>query len=259
VWIFELPILTDPGSSFYVSPPLESPWTYAGEIVAISFLVLGAALAYLWPTQTSLASRLYIHISAVVFILEGTIAIPLARTAILTSDESMSRISALVLIALGAAVLLLVQRNLFFLLQQFWELFTWSERMALFATIQVPGLILLGTIFWFNGFPAGTYAAAITLVVLFMPAALYARRTIYERVTTHSVTGATVVIAIIAGAGIAASIWFFGSPLLERPRHAVTWSAQRGLALQPHAEIFRQQLRDPEGEKIEQPAIRWSN
>lgn len=259
VLVVDVPVLTNPGSPFYTSPPLESPWTYSGEIVAVSFLVLGAALVYLWPTRTSLASRLYIHLSAIVFVLTGTIGITLARTDLLSSGESMPRASALVLIALGAAVLVAIQRSLLIVLQQFWDLDTWAQRTVLFATVELPGLSVIGTIFWFNQFTAGSLAAAIAVIPLFVTTALYSPRTIYERVTTHSLTRANVLIVILAAGSIAASVWLFGSAIVERPRRAVTWSSDRGAALQTHAEIFRQQLRDPEGKRNEEPVIRWSN
>lgn len=260
VVILDLPVLTDPSSPFYTSPPLESPWTYSAVIAAAFFLLLGAALVYIWPTRTSLASRLYIHISAIVFVLKGTIGTILARTELLSTGEIVSRAVALVLIALGAAILIAIQRSLFIVLQQFWDLDTWTERVALFASVELPGLILIGTIFWFNGFQAGTLAAAITIIPLFVTAAPYSPRTIYERVTTHSLARASILILLIAGSSIAASIWFFGSNLIELPRRAVTWASERGVAVQTHAEIFRQQLRDPEGKKLDdEPMIRWSN
>lgn len=257
VWILDIAVLTDPGSPFYVSPPLESPWVYATLVVAVSFLILGAALVYLWPTDSTLASRLYIHLSAVVFILKGTIGIPLARTEILSNGEYISIPVAVGIIALGAITLLAVQRSLMVLLQQFWDLFSWKERSSLFTIIELPGLLVLGVLFWFNEFRGGAAAVMLAAIVLFLGTIRYSRRTIYERVSTHTAGRAAVVLWLLVTVSIGATVWFFGSPIIERPRHALTWSSQRGAALQSHGEILQQQLRDP-AQLEEEPVIRWS-
>ncbi len=257
VWIVDIAVLTDPGSPFYVSPPLDAPWIYATHIVAVSFLVLGAALVYLWPTQSTLASRMYVHLSAILFILKGTIAIPLERTEILKRADHITIVAAVAIITLGAITLLAVQRSLLVLLQQFWDLFTWRERIALFAIVELPGLLLLAIVYWFNAFVGGAAAVLLTAIVLIVGTLRYSRRTIYERVRTHTIVRATVVLWILATAGITVTAWFFGAPLIERPRHALTWSATRGVALQSHSEILQQQLRDP-AKLDDEPAIRWS-
>lgn len=258
VWIIDIPVLTDPSSAFYVSPPLESLWSHAGAIVAIACLGLAVALIYLWPTETSLASRLFVHITAIVLVLEGAVALPLARTDLLRNEEGMSRLMAIALAGLALVISIAIQRSLLVVLQQFWDLHTATERLGLFAALQLPGIVLLATLFWFNGFPAGTVAAPIVLLALVIATVRFFPRTIYERVTTHRVTRAATLIAILGGACIAGSIWAFGFEMIDRPRHAFTWSAQRGPALQSHAEILREQLRDPESVE-EKPVIRWSN
>lgn len=258
VWLVDIPVLSDPSSPFFVSPPLESLWTRSGEIVSISFLVLGTALIYLWPTRTSLASRLYIHISTIVFVTVGSIGTLLARTDLLRDDDAISLIAAAVLIAVSLAILIATQRSMFVILQQFWTLHALSERLGLFAALQLPGIALLSLLFWLNGFTVGAFAAAIALVPLLVGTIRYSPGTIYERVTTHSVSRASVVIAMLAALSIGGSVWLFGLDMIDRERRAFTWSPQRGPALQTHEEIFRQQLRAPETLDHD-PVIRWSN
>lgn len=258
VLIVDLPVLTDPRSPFYVSPPLRGPWESAGEIVAGSSFLLAAALVFFWPTRTTLASRLFVHILAIVLLVKGTIGGMLARTDLLRSGMETSQLSAMVAIVLGAALLIGAQRRLLLVLQQFWNLHDWTERAGLFATLELPGLLVLAIIFWFNRFPGGAVAAAIAVVPLIVVQLLYSRRSSYERVTTHMLGGAIAAIAVMVAAGIGGSVWLFGSDLLEMPRRALTWSSERGLAMQTHDAIFREQLRDPEATDDEEPKIRWS-
>lgn len=255
VVILDIPVLTNPTSPFYVSPPLGPPWIWSGEIVAGTFLALSAALVFLWPTRSTLASRLFVHVLAIVLVLEGTIASSLVYTDILTTSIVRSRVLAAISLVLALVLLVAVQRRLLVVFQQFWETRELGVRITLFTILELPGLALLAGVFWFGEFRLGAVAALATTLPLLIAQLFHSSRPAYERVTAHRLTAATIVVTILALAGIGGSIWAFGSDLIDLPRRALTWSKDSGFEVKTHETIFHEQLRD---RKENEMLIRWS-
>lgn len=257
VLILDLAPLANGTSAFYVSPPLGSPWTHAPELVATAALILASGIVLLWPTRITLASRLFAHLLAIVIAIKGALA--MVAEDVTAASEPGARFVAIGLGIAALVVIVIAQRRLLVVLQQFWTLEGVTERLALFAILQLPGLLALGLAYWWSGYLPGSIAAAGAFLVAVVVQLRYARRTIYERVRTHELTGAAIATILMASFGLGASILVFGSPLIpDADRRALSWAPTRGFALQLHEEIFREQLREPESRKAVEPVIRWS-
>jgi hypothetical protein len=259
VVIVDLPFARDPASEFFVSPPLGAPFSHAAAITVAGFALLSIAFVFFWPTREALSSRLLIHLCALVAVMVGVIGRALSETSLLSEPGTQfPRGVAIGVLAAGVILLMIVQRRMMVILQQFWTLQRWSRRLMILVTLQIPGLTIWAILAWAHGYLSGVVAAVITLVTLLVTQMLYEPRLRHEPVQGHSLRAGAITLAIVVAITGGAALWLFGSEILGRPRAAVTWSAERGLRYQPTGEILREQLRDPESQQRHEPSIRWS-
>jgi hypothetical protein len=258
VVIVDLPFAQDPSSEFFVSPPLGAPYSHAATIVVSVFALIAILFVFFWPSE-SFSARLFMHLCALVAVMVGVMGRALSETSLLSEPGAQfPRGLAIGALAGGVILLMIVQRRMMTILQQFWTLQRWSRRLRIYLTLQLPGLAIWAILAWSHGYLSGVVAAVITAITLFVTQMLYEPRLRHEPVRGHSLNAGAITLAIVVVITAPAALWVFGSELFVRSRSAVTWSGERGVRYQTTDEILREQLRDPESQQRHEPSIRWS-
>jgi hypothetical protein len=229
VVIVDLPFAQDPSSEFFVSPPLGAPYSHAATIVVSAFALIAILFVFFWPSE-SFSARLFLHLCALVAVMVGVMGRALSETSLLSEPGAQfPRGLAIGALAGGVILLMIVQRRMMTILQQFWTLQRWSRRLQIYLTLQLPGLAIWAILAWSHGYLSGVVAAAVTTVTLFVTQMLYEPRLRHEPVRGHSLNAGAIALSIVVVITVPAALWVFGSELVGRPRSAVTWSGERGV------------------------------
>lgn len=230
------PLLAAQNGLMFSSPPLAPSYMLAPLAVpAISALLAFGAL-FFWPTEQSLATRLFALIVPTAVAVVGVAAPALNRDLVKGAAEitaTSPMLWAAGLCAVAILIVALAERRALSLLANLYELRETSQRLGSWI-LRVPiGLMLVAMFCLANNYLEGVYAAAGALVVSLIVTVLTAPQHRYEQLAKPMMREAAIILPVIALIVAALMIFLFGMQAAGlRPRAAVL-SLDQGFRLEP--------------------------
>ena len=246
------------------SNPYFPPGTPSAALAILGAMVACAALAALsiklWPTEQTLASRLFVYLLSMVLVTAGCIAPALTAG---TFEEAAAATSVVTLawmiltLAIASFLLFRLQRNLSGLMSNFFSMMTPWARLVLWSVMIAPGFLLVTGLCLLSGYKAGAYAflAAAALTAFECLSHIPPER--FETLSEPHLREPAATLPLIAAGLIGVSLYFFGSPLIGKPASVMLF----GKARPEFVDLEKTSLNrkpETEEEKKAKIQIRWS-
>lgn len=247
------------GSSPYF--PAGTPaaaWGILGSMACCA--ALAGLCVWLWPTEQTLASRLFVYLLSMVLVTAGCIAPALTSGTFDAAAAATSIVTpAWTVLVLGIASFLLfrLQRNLSGLMSNFFSMVTPWRRLVLWSVMIAPGFLLAAAISFLSGNRPGAYAFLIAAALTAFECLSHVPPERFETLKEPHLREPAATLPLIAAVLIGVSLYFFGSPLLGKPSSVMLFGKSRA----EFADLEKTSLNkkpETEEEKKSRIEIRWS-
>lgn len=223
--LFYFPFASDPFAGLY---PLRADMSIRAAAPAIAIpLIVALLLLFFFPTAQKLSARLNLHTFVTCLLTYGTLA-PLLDAELFRDFRLFTKLEPEPALAfvVGAAVVLavllaLVERRAVTVLGNVYDTSSPGKRLGLWI-MRVPlPFALVATLAQLNGWTAGAIASLVVIAATFLEAISHLPRVKHESFSDVRMREAAATWPVVATILIGASVWAFGSDLLQRPRRAV--------------------------------------
>lgn len=246
------------GSPWFPPGTPAAAWSIVGTMAAC--LALAAFTIWLWSTEQTLASRLFVYLLSMVLLTVGCIA-PALTPGVFEAAATATNVvpPAWMVLTLGISAFLLfrLQRNLSALMSNFFSMVTPWSRVVLWSIMIVPGFLLAACMCLLSGYGPGAWALAAAAVLTAFECLSHVPPERFETLKEPHLREPAATLPLLAAGLIGASLYFFGSPLIGKPPSVMLFGKTRP----EFVELEKTALnRKPltEGEKKSQIQIRWS-
>jgi len=223
--VFYMPFASDPFEGLY---PLRVDQSIraAGTAIAIP-LIVALVLVFFFPTTQKISGRLNLHTFAMCLVAFGTLA-PVVDPGLFRDFRLFSgleREPSLGIVA-GAAVVLavvlvFVERRAVRILGNVYDTSTPGKRLYIWL-LRIPlPFALLATLAQMSGWSAGAIAALVVIAATFFETISHLPSVAHEAFSDVRMREAAATWPVVAAILIGASLWAFGSDLLQLPKRAV--------------------------------------
>ena len=245
-------------SPYFPAGTATAAWAILGAMVACG--ALAALSVRLWPTEQTLASRLFVYLLAMVLVTAGCIA-PALTTG--TFEEAATATSvvtpAWMVLVIGIASFLLfrLQRTLSGLMSNFFSMVTPWSRLVLWSVMIAPGFLLTAGLCLLSGYRPGAYAFVAAAALTAFECLSHVPPERFETLNEPHLREPAATLPLIAAGLIGVSLYFFGSPLIGKPSSVMLF----GKASPEFVDLEKTSLNkkpETQEEKKSRIEIRWS-
>lgn len=253
---------------FLFVPFGSSPYFPAGTPAAARAILgsmfacaaLAALSVRLWPTEQTLASRLFVYLLSTVLVTAGCLAPALSAgtfEAVAAATSVVTLAWMVLIVAIASFVLFRLQRNLSGLMSNFFSMLTPWGRLVLWSVMIAPGFLLVAGICLLSGYRAGAYAFLAAGALTAFECLSHVPQERFETLSEPHLREPAATLPLIAAALIGVSLYYFGSPLIGKPPSVMLF----GKARPEFVDLEKTSLNrkpETEDEKKAKTEIRWS-
>ncbi|MEO8218491.1 MAG: hypothetical protein ABI718_15555, partial [Acidobacteriota bacterium] len=210
--VFYGPLARPFSSGFYEG--LHSPWYELSQpSIALASLAFGLFLVYAWPSEQTLATKLFVDGLAMSMAVFGCIAPALDPSNMRSAEAhfgTSSLLCSVLLVLIGSGVILIIERQAAELMTNVFTLTFAGQRFLLwFRRIPLPVAIVAALCFG-NGYWRGMAAWGIVLVVTLLESVGHRPEHRFEKLERVHLREARFTMPLIAAVALGGSVLLFG-------------------------------------------------
>jgi len=247
------------GSSPYFPPGSPAAaWAILGAMAACG--ALAALCVRLWPTEQTLASRLFVYLLSMVLVTAGCIAPALSSGTFEAAANATSVVTLawlVLVLAIASFLLFRLQRTLSGLMSNFFSMVTPWGRLVLWSVMIAPGFLLAAGICLLSAYRPGAYAFLVAAALTAFECLSHVPPERFETLKEPHLREPAATLPLIAAGLIGASLYFFGSPLVGKSSSVMFFGKARAEFVDLEKTSLNRKP-ETEEEKKSKIEIRWS-